>query len=150
MVLSHLSTKLQSLGFNPSKADTSLFFYHPHGVTIFMLIYVDDIIVTSSSSKVVEALLKDLRMDFALKDLGDLHYFLGIEVKPVTNGIVLSQGKYLLDLLTCVGMKGCKPVSTPLSTSEKLSLFDGKTLGGGLQQIKGHFRGFTVFDIDSA
>ena len=46
-----------------------------------MLIYVDDIVVTSSSSKAVEAFLKDLCMDFALKDLGNLHYFLGIEVK---------------------------------------------------------------------
>ena len=95
-----------------------------------MLIYVDDIIVTSSSTKAVDALLQDLHMDFALKDLGSLHYFLGIEVKPVSNGIVLSQGKYLLDLLKRVDMKGCKPVTTPLSVSEKLSLYDGDALGG--------------------
>jgi hypothetical protein len=44
----HLSTKLQSLGFCASKADTSLFFYNKGGVTIFMLIYVDDIVVASS------------------------------------------------------------------------------------------------------
>ena len=86
---SKLSSKLQSLGFVPSKGDTSLFLYHCHGVTIFMLIYVDDIVVTSSSSKAVEALLKDLFMDFALKDLGDLHYFVGIEVKNVQDGIML-------------------------------------------------------------
>ena len=55
-----------------------------------MLIYVDDIVVTSSSSQAVEALLKDLRKDFALKDLGSLHFFLGIEVKHVPSGIVLS------------------------------------------------------------
>uniref|UniRef100_A0A8R7U3E7 Reverse transcriptase Ty1/copia-type domain-containing protein n=1 Tax=Triticum urartu TaxID=4572 RepID=A0A8R7U3E7_TRIUA len=67
-----LYSKLQSLGFSASKGDTSLFFYHRHGITIFMLIYVDDIIVTSSSTRVVDALLKDLRMDFALKDLGSL------------------------------------------------------------------------------
>jgi histone deacetylase 1/2 len=48
-----------------------------------MLIYVDDIIVTSSSTDAVSALLKDLRADFALKDLGELKYFLGIEVKPI-------------------------------------------------------------------
>jgi hypothetical protein len=63
-----------------------------------MLIYVDDIIVTSSSTKAVDALLHDLRMDFALKNLESLHYFLGIEVKSVSDVIVLSQGKYLLDL----------------------------------------------------
>jgi hypothetical protein len=75
-----LSTKLCDLGFKPSKSDTSLFIYSKGAVIIFMLIYVDDIIVTSSSSEVVAALLKDLRSEFALKDLGDLNYFLGIEV----------------------------------------------------------------------
>jgi hypothetical protein len=87
---SRLSTKLHSLGFVPSKADTSLFFYNKGGVSIFMLIYVDDIVVASSSEKVVDALLHDLGMDFALKDLGDLHYFLGIEVQRVSDGIILS------------------------------------------------------------
>jgi hypothetical protein len=77
---SRLSSKLQSLGFYASKADTSMFFYNKGGVTIFMLIYVNDIVVASSSKKAVNALLHDLGLDFALKDLGDLHYFLGIEV----------------------------------------------------------------------
>jgi hypothetical protein len=63
------------------------------GVTIFMLIYVDDIVVTSSSEKAVDALLYDLGLEFALKDLGELHYFLGIEVKKVHDGIILSQEK---------------------------------------------------------
>jgi hypothetical protein len=75
-----LSTKLIGLGFKASKSDTSLFIYSKNGVTIFMLIYVDDIIVTSSSSEAVIALLEDLRVEFALKDLGELSYFLGIEV----------------------------------------------------------------------
>jgi hypothetical protein len=58
-----------------SKVDTSLFIYMKEKVTIFLLIYVDDIIVTSSSNKVVETLLSDLRSDFALKDLGDFIIF---------------------------------------------------------------------------
>jgi histone deacetylase 1/2 len=48
---------------------------------IFVPIYVDDIIVTSSSDKAISVLLQDLNTDFALKDLGNLHLFLGIEVK---------------------------------------------------------------------
>ncbi|KAK1698636.1 hypothetical protein QYE76_015333 [Lolium multiflorum] len=116
-----LSSKLQSLGFSASKADTSLFFYNKGGVSIFMLIYVDDIVVASSSEKVVGALLHDLGLDFALKDLGGLHYFLGIEVKKVHDGIILSQEKYANDLLRRVNMKMCKSVDTPLSVSEKLS-----------------------------
>jgi histone deacetylase 1/2 len=98
-------------------------------ITIYLLLYVDDIIVIDSSSKVVEALLADLKKDFSLKDLGDLSYFLGIEVKKVADGIVLSQSKYANDLLKRVDMEFCKPVVTPLSTSEKVSSYVGSFLG---------------------
>jgi len=67
---SRLSEKLIKLGFVTSKSDTSLFIYRRQQVTIFMLIYVDDIIVTSSCPEAVTALLQDLKQDFALKDLG--------------------------------------------------------------------------------
>jgi hypothetical protein len=96
---SRLSEKLIKLGFQVSKTNTSLFFYDKGGVTIFILVYVDDIIVASSSQEAVDAMLKDLRSDFALKDLGQLHYFLGIEVQHISNGIHLSQGKYASDML---------------------------------------------------
>lgn len=94
-----LSNKLQCLGFSPSRADTSLFFFSKGGVTIYLLIYVDDIIVVGSSSTAVLALLSDLRADFALKDLGDLSYVLGIEVRRVFDGLILSQAKYTTDRL---------------------------------------------------
>jgi histone deacetylase 1/2 len=68
----------------------------------------DDIVVASSSEKVVDALLHDLGLDFALKNLGDLHYFLGIEVKKVQDRIILSQEKYDNDLLHRVNMQICK------------------------------------------
>jgi predicted GNAT superfamily acetyltransferase len=73
-----LCAKLQALGFIPSKADTSLFYYNRGRYNLFVLVYVDDIIVASSSPKATEALLGDLQKEFSLKDLGDLHYFLGI------------------------------------------------------------------------
>jgi histone deacetylase 1/2 len=141
-----LSSKLQELGFLASKADTSLFIYNKSGITIFVLVYVDDIIVTSSSNKAIASLLKDLSSAFALKDLGDLHYFLGIEVRKLNDGIVLTQEKYASDLLTRVGMKDAKIAPTPLSSSEKLSAFEGDALGpddgtryrsivGGLQYL---------------
>jgi hypothetical protein len=126
---SRLSTKLIALGFQASKADISLFFYNKGDITIFVLVYVDDIIVASAREKATDALLRDLKGDFALKDLGDLHYFLGIEVNKVKDGLVLTQEKYASDLLERVGMIYCKPVSTPLSTSEKLSLHEGSLLG---------------------
>lgn len=94
-----------------------------------MLIYVDDIIVASSTEKATTGLLHSLKQEFALQDLGELHYFLGIEVNKVCDGIVLVQEKYASDLLKRVNMSDCKPVATPLSTSEKLSAFEGTPLG---------------------
>ncbi|XP_071680324.1 uncharacterized protein [Lolium perenne] len=91
----------------PPGSDASLFIYRKSHVTIFMLIYVDDIIVASSSQAATDALLRDLRQEFALKDLGDLSFFLGVEVQKVDNGIVLSQSKYAHDILARVGMLNC-------------------------------------------
>jgi hypothetical protein len=70
-----LSDKLLSLGFTPSQAVISLFHYQKGLVVIFLLVYVNDIIVASSPCAVVTALLHDLHGNFALKDLGSLHYF---------------------------------------------------------------------------
>jgi histone deacetylase 1/2 len=124
-----LSTKLLKLGFKASKADTSLFYFNNGDICVFVLIYVDDIIVASSTKDATEGLLRSLAQDFALKDLGELHYFLGIEVNKVPDGIILSQDKYASDLLKKVNMSDCKPVSSPLATSEKLSAFEGTPLG---------------------
>lgn len=78
---SRLTSKLQELGFTSSKADASLFIFSQGGVTIYMLIYVADIIIVSSCPNATEKLIKKLMNNFAAKDLGLLEYFLGIEVK---------------------------------------------------------------------
>ena len=122
---SRLSTKHQHLGFTPSKSTTSLFFFAKQDVTMFVLVYVDDIIVERSISLAVEKLLNQLWYDFALKDLGDLHYLLGIEVKTYNDGLLLTQEKYATDLLAKVGMTECKSAPTPLSSTEILSLTEG-------------------------
>jgi hypothetical protein len=75
-----LSKKLYELNFKGYKADTSLFFYNKNGLTIFIFVYIDDIIVTSSKPKGITTLLQDLKKDFSLKDLGDLYFFHGIDV----------------------------------------------------------------------
>jgi histone deacetylase 1/2 len=93
------------------------------------IVYVDDIIVASSSQKVTNALLKDLEKEFALKDLGDLHYFLGIEVKKIGDGLKLSQERYAADVIQRAGMSKCKAINTPLSLVEKLSATEGQALG---------------------
>ena len=89
----------------------------------------DDIIVASSSPEAVQALLRDLRTEFALKDLGELNYFLCIEAKKIKDGIVMSQEKYASDIIKRAGMINYKSLNTPLSVSEKLSIESGVKLG---------------------
>jgi histone deacetylase 1/2 len=124
-----LCAKLEDLGFIPSKADTSLFYYNKGRHSLFVLVYVDDIIVVSSSTTATEALLADLQKKFALKDLGDLHYFLAIEVKKHQGGLILTQERYATDILSRSGMDKCKMIDTPLSSTEKLSAMEGDSLG---------------------
>jgi histone deacetylase 1/2 len=123
-----LSSRLHELRFVPSKADVSLFVYKRHGVTIFMLVYVDDIIVVSSTAQAVDRLLVQLRQSFPVKDLGKLGYFLGIEVKHQSDGLHISQRKYIVDLLAQTNMTQAKPVCTPMAAGDKLSWYVGTPL----------------------
>jgi hypothetical protein len=124
-----LSLVLASLGFTASKADTSLFILRKPIVTIYLLVYVDDIIVVSSSNTVVDRLVLQLGSSFAHKDLGSLRYFLGIEVHTVSRGcLLLNQRKYSSELLQRAGMLKCTPVTTPMTSSEKLSTTTGTLL----------------------
>lgn len=97
-------------------------------VFTYMLIYVDDIIIASSSVQVTDDLMRDLQGAFALKDLGDLHFFLGIEVKKQATGDLVTQAKYASELLNWAGMTKCIPVSSPMSSTERLSKEEGTML----------------------
>lgn len=127
---SRLTSKLQQLGFTSSKSDASLFIFNHGGVTIYMLIYVDDIIIVSSSSSATDKLVQQLTEEFAIKDLGSLDYFQGIEVKKKEGEICLSQKRYALDLLKRANREKCRPMSTPMSSDEKLYRDQGKLLNG--------------------
>lgn len=70
------SSHLLELGFYGSKSDNSLFIYKFASITIFALVYVDDIILTGSHTGAINELIHTLSRDFPVKDLGDLHYFL--------------------------------------------------------------------------
>jgi len=125
---SRLSAWLIDLKFTSSKSDSSLFIYKAHGVTIFVLIYVDDIIITGSHSMAITQLINDLHSSFALKDLSRLNFFLGVEATWHQDGLHLSQQRYINDLLTKTNMLLAKPISTPLSASTILSRFEGSTI----------------------
>ena len=87
--------------------------------------YVDGIIITGPNSSTVSSIILSLANRFSLKDLGNLSYFLGVEVLPHSIGLFLSQSKYILDILTKANMSDCKPASTPSTTSVHLYPIDG-------------------------
>jgi len=88
-------------------------------------VYVDDIIITGNVSTFVAAIINKLGHTFSVKDMGHLHFFLGIEVIPTAKGLFLSQHKYIRDLLSKTSMDMTKDIHTPMSTSTPLLLTDG-------------------------
>jgi histone deacetylase 1/2 len=116
-----LGAALRAHGFVPSTADTSLFIFQRPQLTMYLLVYVDDIILVSSSVAATDRLIVALGSEFALKDLGKLHYFLGLEVTYSGDGLTLSQQKYSQDLLRRTGMLACKAALSPMSSTEILS-----------------------------
>jgi Reverse transcriptase (RNA-dependent DNA polymerase)/gag-polypeptide of LTR copia-type/GAG-pre-integrase domain len=119
-----LSTALVALGFHASTYDPSLFVFHSHNITITLLVYVDDIIITGNNSSSLHNLISLLQKQFALKTLGSLTFFLGIEVLHTPSGLHLSQTKYIKDLLLRANMHNSKPCYSPMDSHLTLSKFD--------------------------
>ncbi|KAH9711302.1 retrovirus-related pol polyprotein from transposon RE1 [Citrus sinensis] len=116
-----LRKALLQWGFQNSKADSSLFIKHESGGIVVVLVYVDDILITRDKNTIIETFIRYLGDTFALKDLGEFSYFLGIEVTHAAKGSLhLSQAKYVRDLLTRTDMKNCRESDTPMSTGQKL------------------------------
>ncbi|XP_031486850.1 uncharacterized mitochondrial protein AtMg00810-like [Nymphaea colorata] len=113
------------MGFQGAKTDTLLFIYKDTNTVMYILIYVDDTILTGSSDMHIQKLIAAFKSEFANKDLGDLHFFLGIEAKHSPQGLFLSQQKYILELLKKTSMVGAKPISTPMATSPTLTAHSG-------------------------
>ncbi|KAE8735021.1 hypothetical protein F3Y22_tig00000483pilonHSYRG00001 [Hibiscus syriacus] len=111
---------LCDMGFRPSRADSSLFIHGTSHDTTYVVVYVDDILVTGSSEKRINEVKKQLHDRFSLKDLALIHYFLGIEAVHTTTGMFLNQKKYVEELLTKFNVHA-KPVDTPLPITPKLS-----------------------------
>lgn len=119
-----MSTALHALGFRGSKTDPSLFIYSSNGVLLYMLVYVDDIILTGNSIADIDRVVHHLSRIFALQDLGSLSYFLGVEVIKQGSDIVLSQRKYILELLERANLSNAKSVPSPITTTANLALGD--------------------------
>jgi hypothetical protein len=123
-----LSSSLLELGFTASLVDSSLFIFIHGTVKVFMLIYVDDIVLTGTHMHALTALITQLQKKFPVKDLGPLGFFLGIQATRCPDSLHLCQAKYIRDLLHRTNMLGAKPATSPCPAGAKLSKFDGDPL----------------------
>ncbi|GJZ61496.1 ribonuclease H-like domain-containing protein [Tanacetum coccineum] len=140
-------------GFYHSRCDSSLSIYSQGSQVAYLLLYVDDIILTASSTALLQHLIDSLHHEFDMTNLGTLNYFLGISVVRHSTGLFLSQRKYTFQLLERAHMINCNPSRTPVDTESKLgpdrvpvqdpTLY--QSLVGGLQYLT-----FTRSDLSYA
>jgi hypothetical protein len=112
---------LVSLGFVETKSDTSLFVYRRSANTTYLLLYIDDIVLTASSAQLLPHTTTTLQQQFVMKDLSPLHHFLGALVEQQSDDLFLNQHQYAQDILERTGMSDCKPCSMPVDTQAKVS-----------------------------
>ncbi|GJZ67991.1 ribonuclease H-like domain-containing protein [Tanacetum coccineum] len=121
--------------------------------TAYLLLYVDDIVLTTSSETLLQQIIAFLHQEFSMTYLGSLNYFLGISVTRDSSGIFLSQRKYAVKILERAHMANCNPNQIPVDTESKLgddgdSVSDPifyRSLAGSLQYLT-----FTRLDISYA
>ena len=148
------STFITKLGFVTTKSDKSLYVYKRGRDLAYLLLYVDDIVLTGSSKALLTNIKDNLKKEFPMIDMGRLSYFLGVKVEYNRDGMFLSQRHYATEIIERAGMKECKPVSTPMDVNSKLSAEEGervsnatqyRSLAGALQYLT-----FTCPDITYA
>ncbi|XP_039773535.1 uncharacterized mitochondrial protein AtMg00810-like [Panicum virgatum] len=124
----HFSSVIIDAGFKPSDHDPALFVHtSPRGRTL-LLLYVDDMIITGNDSQFIDLVKMRLNDKFLMSDLSPLHYFLGLEVSSIPDGIYLSQEKYVQDLLSRAGLTNHRTVDTPMELGVHLRTTDGEPL----------------------
>jgi hypothetical protein len=111
---------MRRYGFKQNNSDHTLFIKHNGKKVTVLIVYVDDMIITGDDEEDILRLQEELATYFEIKNLGGFKYFLGIEVARSREGIFLSQRKYVLDVLSEVGMLECKPADTPIVQNHRL------------------------------
>ncbi|XP_020687437.1 uncharacterized protein LOC110103174 [Dendrobium catenatum] len=107
------TTHLTTLGFQYSKADPSLLVYCRNNIQMFLLVYVDDILITGNNTKAISDLLHQLHLKFTMKHLGTANQFLGIHIKTLPDEYFLSQSTYALSLLQQINLDKCNSMCNP-------------------------------------
>jgi hypothetical protein len=112
---------LIATGFSRCHSDPNVYTKKVGSHLIILVLYVDDLILTGSDSKLLNHVKTSLKKKFEMTDLGFLHYFLGLQVLQTNEGIFLSQSKYACDLLGHFHMDDCKPTPSPFQSGVKIS-----------------------------
>ena len=124
---------LHRRGYQHSTNDYSLFYRKTAGSNTFLGVYVDDILLTGDNKDEIISIKAQLDSIFKIKDMGEAHYFLGMEILPTKDGLILSQRKFVRELLAEFGCKNNTPVVCPLNSTHNLAtdqgdFFDNPTL----------------------
>ena len=122
-----LTEHLLKLDFKHFDLDDATLFVKKVGKTVvYLVVYVDDPLITGNNESYIASMKKELKKGFEMTDLGHVHYYLGIEVIQHPKFIFLSQKKYIGDLLNKFGMDECNPLTTPMEQNLKLTSIEGK------------------------
>ncbi|KAL0301554.1 UNVERIFIED_CONTAM: Retrovirus-related Pol polyprotein from transposon TNT 1-94 [Sesamum radiatum] len=122
------TTQILAFGFRQSKHDYCLFTKLSDSSFLVLLLYVDDILVAGSSTTMIDEVKLYLDRLFTIKDLGVAKYFLGLEVARSPQGIVVTQTKYIKDIVVDTGMTDARTTTTPLPPSIKFTSNAGAEL----------------------
>jgi len=113
------------MGYSQCNGDHTVFYKHQGSHITILAVYVDDIVITGDDVEEIKKLKERLGKAFEVKDLGPLQYFLRIEIARSPKGIILSQRKYVLDLLAQTGMLGCRPCGSPIDRNHQMCAESG-------------------------
>ncbi|KAI3758803.1 hypothetical protein L6452_06375 [Arctium lappa] len=116
-----LSKFLVKSGFSKGKVDTTLFIKKEKVDIILIQIYVDDIIFGSTNPKYCKNFSNLMVSRFQMSMMGEMNFFLGLQVKQFSTGIFINQSKYILDILRKYKMENCKPIGTPMAPGTKIN-----------------------------
>ena len=111
-----IDSYLQKMGFVKSDADPNLYYLRVRDELLILVLYVDDMFLTRSS-KLIKDCKENLATKFNMKDLGQMHYFLSLEVWQQMGEILLRQGRYTTEILKRFQMEECRPMATPMITN---------------------------------
>lgn len=126
---------LVQMGFIQSHYDYSVFTKNVGLELVIVLVYVDNLLVTGSCTTLIDKTRNDLKLNFKVKDLGELKFFLGIEFTRSKEEYVMNQLKYALELISEMGLSGAKPVYTPPDANVRLTTIEYCTHTQGSEAV---------------